>query len=304
MSDTLTSICVSTADCLALVERSPAAVAVKDKAAWLALFARYNLVEDPVGSAPQISGIYDRRMGYRGSDRLSRFFDTFIAPNTIRFHVDRDVVCGLHVVRDLTIEITMAPQVVVHVPVHLLYELTLEGDVLKIFRLAAHWEFWPMLKQQAASGWPFVRVGSASALRLLQHMGIAGMAGYMRALVERRRVRQGADREVRTVLQHRARCQRCSASSPATISRSLFPMQGRDYRSQTVPGRGVRCALPSCWQPVTWYRRRWITSARTTYSRVWRYSNWTGAVCALWRCPSIGPSLYNRVSRFRYTGYP
>jgi hypothetical protein len=164
------------------VERSPAAVAVKDKAAWLALFARYNLVEDPVGSAPQISGIYDHRLGYRGSDRLSRFFDTFIAPNTIRFHVDRDVVCGLHVVRDLTIEIIMAPQVVVHVPVHLLYELTLEGDVLKIFRLAAHWEFWPMLKQQAASGWPFVRVGSASALRLLQHMGIAGMAGYMRAL--------------------------------------------------------------------------------------------------------------------------
>ena len=40
------------ADCLALVERSPAAVAVHDKAAWLALFARYNLVEDPVGSAP------------------------------------------------------------------------------------------------------------------------------------------------------------------------------------------------------------------------------------------------------------
>ena len=35
--------------CLALVERSPAAVAVHDKAAWLALFTRYNIVEDPVG---------------------------------------------------------------------------------------------------------------------------------------------------------------------------------------------------------------------------------------------------------------
>ena len=34
-------------DCIALVERSPAAVAVHDKDAWLGLFARYNLVEDP-----------------------------------------------------------------------------------------------------------------------------------------------------------------------------------------------------------------------------------------------------------------
>jgi hypothetical protein len=182
MSNTLISNPVSAADCLALVERSPAAVAAKDKAAWLALFARYNLVEDPVGSAPQISGIFDRRTGYRGSGRLSRFFDTFIAPNTIRFHVDRDVVCGLHVVRDLTIEITMAPRVVVHVPVHLLYELTTEGEAVKIFRLAAHWELWPMLKQQAASGWPFVMVGSAAAARLLLHMGVVGLVGYLRAL--------------------------------------------------------------------------------------------------------------------------
>jgi hypothetical protein len=182
MSNTVASIPFSAADCLAFIERSPAAVAAKDKAAWTALFGRYNLVEDPVGSAPQISGIYDRRTGCRGADRLSRFFDTFIAPNTIRFHVDRDVVCGLHVVRDLTIEITMSPNVVVHVPVHLLYELTVDDDALKIFRLAAHWEFWPMLKQQAASGWAFAAVGSASAVRLLWHMGIVGMAGYLRAL--------------------------------------------------------------------------------------------------------------------------
>lgn len=169
-------------DCLALVERSPAAVAVHDKDAWLGLFARYNLVEDPVGSAPQFTGTYDPRVGYRGRDQLSRFFDTFIAPNTIRFHVDRDVVCGLHVIRDLTIEITMSPNVVVRVPVHLLYELTIEEEELKIFRLAAHWELWPMLKQQIASGWPFLRVGGASAVRMWRYQGIAGMGGFMRAL--------------------------------------------------------------------------------------------------------------------------
>jgi len=182
MMNTPTRSDVSTADCLALVERSPAAVAARDKTVWLALFARVNLIEDPVGAAPLITGIYDHRAGYRARDPLARFFDTFIAPNTIRFHVDRDVVCGLHVVRDLTIEITMEPQVVVHVPVHLLYELVVEDAALKIFRLAAHWEFWPMLKQQVAAGWPSVKVGHASAARLLRHMGISGMAGYLRAL--------------------------------------------------------------------------------------------------------------------------
>jgi hypothetical protein len=172
----------SEAECLALVERSPAAVAAHDKNAWLALFARYNLVEDPVGSAPHVSGVYDSREGHRGRGRLSRFYDTFIAPNTIRFHVDRDIVCAYHVVRDLTIEIAMSPQVVVHVPVHLLYELTVEAGELKVFRLAAHWELLPMLRQQAATGRPFLAVGTASAVRMLRYQGVMGMAGFMRAL--------------------------------------------------------------------------------------------------------------------------
>lgn len=170
------------ADCLALVERSPAAVARHDRAAWMQLFARFSLVEDPVGSAPHINGIFDARSGFRSADRLRRFYETFIAPNTIKFHVDRDIVCGLHVVRDLTIEITMAPLVVVRVPMHLLYELTLEDDELKIFRLAAHWELRPMLQQQMRAGWRSMRVGNAAAVRMVRYQGLAGVAGFMRAL--------------------------------------------------------------------------------------------------------------------------
>ena len=170
------------ADCLALVERSPAAVARHDQAAWMQLFARYSLVEDPVGSAPHINGIFDASSGYRSADRLRRFYETFIAPNAIQFHVDRDIVCGLHVVRDLTIEITMAPLVVVRVPMHLLYELTIEDDELKIFRLAAHWELRPMLRQQMTAGWRSLKVGNAAAARMVRHQGLAGIAGFMRAL--------------------------------------------------------------------------------------------------------------------------
>lgn len=169
-------------DCLALARRSPEAVAAHDQAAWMQLFARYSVVEDPVGSAAHFNGIFDARSGYRSADRLRRFYETFIAPNTIRFHVDRDIVCGLHVVRDLTIEITMAPQVVVRVPMHLLYELTIEDDELKIFRLAAHWELWPMLQQQMTAGWRSLKVGNAAAVRMVRQQGIAGMAGFMRAL--------------------------------------------------------------------------------------------------------------------------
>lgn len=170
------------ADCLALVERSPAAVARHDQAAWMQLFARYSLVEDPVGSAPHINGIFDARSGFRSADRLRRFYETFIAPNAIQFHVERDIVCGLHVVRDLAIEITMAPLVVVRVPMHLLYELTIEDDELKIFRLAAHWELRPMLQQQMTAGWRSLNVGNAAAVRMLRYQGLAGMAGFLRAL--------------------------------------------------------------------------------------------------------------------------
>jgi hypothetical protein len=172
----------SSAQCLALAEQSPQAVAEHDKGAWLDLFARYNLVEDPVGSAPHVGGSYDQRQGYRGRGRLERFYDTFIAPNNIRFHVHQDIVCGLHVMRDVTIEITMSPDVIVRVPVHLLYELTPEEGELKIFRLAAHWELWPMLKQQVASGLPFLKVGWASGARMLRYQGMSGIAGFLRGL--------------------------------------------------------------------------------------------------------------------------
>ena len=166
----------SNADCLALVERSPAAVAAHDKSAWLSLFARDHVVEDPVGSAPHVSD------PAAGGDRLGPFYQTFIAPNTVRFHVDRDCIRGLNVMRDLTIEIIMSPRVTVRVPVHLLYELVPEERELKIRRLAAHWELWPMLKQQMLAGWPFLRVGCASAGRMLRHLGVGGMLGFMRAL--------------------------------------------------------------------------------------------------------------------------
>lgn len=169
-------------DCMALVEQSPAAVAAHDKAAWLGLFASAYVVEDPVGSRPHMSAAAGDAASSDRRAPLSRFYDTFIAPNDIRFQVDRDIVCGLHVVRDLTIEITMSPEVRVCTPVHLLYELAVENGELKIRRLAAHWELWPMLKQQMTAGRGSLVLGASLGWRMLRNLGVPGLAGFLGAL--------------------------------------------------------------------------------------------------------------------------
>lgn len=168
--------------CIETVMKSPAAVAAHNKAAWLSIFADLSVVEDPVGSKPHINGAFDARSGRRANGPLARFYDTFIAPNQIAFHVDRDIVNGTHVLRDLAIEITMSPAVTVRVPMHLLYELRDEGGEVKIQRLAAHWELLPMLKQLMAFGLPALTVGNRLGLRMFMNLGVGGIAGFMRGL--------------------------------------------------------------------------------------------------------------------------
>ncbi len=167
---------------LALVQRSPAAVAAKDREAWLSIFAAYNIVEDPVGSRPHVSGVFDPVTGRRGNGPLVRFFDTFIAPNEITFEVERDIVCGFHVVRDLTIEIRMGPKVVVRVPMHLLYVLGEHGGAPRVFRLAAHWELLPMVVQAMGFGMASLTAMMGLGWRMLRIQGLGGIAGFMRAL--------------------------------------------------------------------------------------------------------------------------
>lgn len=180
MTDVL-SQAYSPEQCLEWVKKSPAAVAKHDKKAWTNLFARYSIVEDPVGCRPHISGVYDAVTGQRGMAPLERFYENFIAPNNISFAVEKDIVCGLQVVRDLTISIEMSASLTVQVPMHLLYELTPQDGELKIMRLAAHWELWPMLKQQLASGTSGISVCSVAGWRMLKYFGLSGTLGFFRA---------------------------------------------------------------------------------------------------------------------------
>lgn len=160
---------------LAAVEGSPKAVAAHDKAAWLALFADLSVIEDPVGSRPHVNGVFDARSGRVGNGAADRFYDTFIAPNDIAFDVANDVVCGRSVLRDLDVCITMAPAVVIRVPMHLLYDL---DGTAKIAHLGAYWELVPMVRSLIALGPRALPVATALGVRQVRNLGLGGLAGF------------------------------------------------------------------------------------------------------------------------------
>ncbi|WP_040791685.1 nuclear transport factor 2 family protein [Nocardia paucivorans] len=163
------------ADLLATVTASPRAVSAHDRKAWVDLFTENATVNDPVGSTPHI-----------GRAAIERFYDTFIAPNTITFDVAHDFIARdpdgpASILRDLTIRITMSTGAAVHVPMHLRYELAQVAGELRIDHLAAHWELPAMVRQlmrTGAAGW----VAGAKLGRLLvRNQGIAGPVGMARA---------------------------------------------------------------------------------------------------------------------------
>ncbi|SIK63159.1 steroid delta-isomerase [Mycobacteroides abscessus subsp. abscessus] len=158
---------------LATVQASPAAVGAHDKDTWVGLFATYGQVNDPVGSRPHI-----------GESAIGKFYDTFIAPNTIVFDVENDVVAGMSVLRDLTIHTTMSTGVTMHIPMHLRYDVVEDGPAssLKIDRLFAYWELRAMISQLLGSGGDGLLASAKLGPQLLKNQGLNGVLGFMRGL--------------------------------------------------------------------------------------------------------------------------
>lgn len=165
----MSSSSFSDQDKIDCINKSPAAVAAHDKAAWLALFTHDSLVNDPVGSRP-----------HQGHEEISRFYDTFIAPNKIRFNVQHDTVCGNTVVRDLVIETTMSTGLQVDVPTHIRYELIVDNGVLKVHCLYAHWELMPMVLQTLKQGLTGLLTYAKLSVHMVRCQGIGGVIGFMR----------------------------------------------------------------------------------------------------------------------------
>ncbi|APE36102.1 hypothetical protein BOX37_21660 [Nocardia mangyaensis] len=158
-------------DLLAAVHASPRAVAAHDKTAWVALFAENAAVHDPYGSHAHI-----------GTEAIGRFYNVFIGPNAITFDVDRDLVGGHSVVRDLRIAITMSTGATVTVPMHLRYDLAETEDGWRIIRLAAHWELAAMIARLLRVGPSGVLAGTKLGPQLVGELGVGGAMGMMRAL--------------------------------------------------------------------------------------------------------------------------
>lgn len=156
------------AELLAAVERSPAATDIHDRSAWLGLFTPDARVEDPYGSRPHV-----------GADEIGRFYDTFIGPRRIVWHRDIDLTAGATVVRDLVLEIDMAPGVTLDVPMHLRYDLRPSGADWDVERLRAHWELPTMVGQMLRSGARSVPVSIRLGGELLRNQGVGGTAGFV-----------------------------------------------------------------------------------------------------------------------------
>jgi hypothetical protein len=155
-------------DLIAFADQSPACVAAHEKEAWLKLFADDAVVEDPVGTPP----------ARKADGTLSKFWDTFIAPNAVRFEILGDRVQGTDVLRDTVIHTRMQGGVSVSVPAYVLYELG-DGGERRIRRLAAHWR-----QRGSAAGTPgdSVRAGVGAArllARMVRTMGPRWAWGYV-----------------------------------------------------------------------------------------------------------------------------
>jgi steroid Delta-isomerase len=119
-----------------LARRSQAAVAAKDRSAWLALFADDAVVQDPIGPSPLDPG----GAGHRGAAAIAAFYDTVIATaERITFEIESSYLCGDEVA-DVGVIRTMLPggrQVAV---VRGVYTYRSNGNG-KLAALRAFWEF-------------------------------------------------------------------------------------------------------------------------------------------------------------------
>lgn len=148
------------AGALALTRSSPGYVARHDRAGWFGIFGDGFVIEDPVGWAPVRAEGFDR------------FWDTFIAPNQIVFDVHHDWADGLVVVRDVTIHVTLRPGVVIRTPAILRYESGRVAGELRVVRMAAHWESFPVFAQLLRPSRGHLAALATMSLRMLRRLGL------------------------------------------------------------------------------------------------------------------------------------
>ncbi|MFB1298420.1 nuclear transport factor 2 family protein [Mycobacterium sp. pW049] len=156
------------ADVLAAAQRSLAAAGEHDRDGWIGLFTGDGRVEDPVGSAP-----------HRGHTAIGRFYDTFIAPRSISFRSEGDLVVGSVVIRDVELVIQMSSSLTMNVPTYIRYDLRDERGELKVAALSAYWELPAMVGQFARAGLGAVPAGLSLGRTMFANQGLGGSLGFL-----------------------------------------------------------------------------------------------------------------------------
>jgi len=119
-----------------LARRSQAAVAAKDRSAWLGLFASDAVVQDPVGPSP----LDPLGAGHHGAAAIAAFYDAVISPaEQITFEIERSYLCGDEVADVGVIRTTLAGGRHVAV-VRGVYTYRSNGEG-KLAALRAFWEY-------------------------------------------------------------------------------------------------------------------------------------------------------------------
>lgn len=181
-------------DLLAAVCKSPEAVAIHDRQAWLDIFTDTGVVQDPIGTAPARRGI--RAGGWTGAEELGAFYDTFIGPNKVSFAVHQDIVVGMEVIRDVTIHTRLATGLQVDVPAYLRYRVASEGrgggdgkgegegrvEMLRVESMEAHWQLFALISQVMSGGRQGIHGVTRILGAMLRNQGMRGIFGYTKGM--------------------------------------------------------------------------------------------------------------------------
>jgi steroid delta-isomerase len=110
------------------------AVQSKDREAFVANFAPDALVEDPVGPSP----LDPTGLGHRGHAAIGAFWDRIIAPGSVRFAIERAIVCGDEIANIGTIFNRMPDGREIGAEGVFVYRVNGEG---KLVSLKAYWDY-------------------------------------------------------------------------------------------------------------------------------------------------------------------
>jgi steroid delta-isomerase len=118
--------------------KSIEAVQAGDREAWLSNWHPEGSLEDPVGVSPMDPA----GKGHHGIDEIAAFWDNFIGPGTVRFHIRESFACGNECANVGTITTRSADGAIGRCELVMVYKVDEEGRVLS---LRAFWELDEMM---------------------------------------------------------------------------------------------------------------------------------------------------------------